>query len=237
MKKYFKKLYNGSKDDFSKEIFESLKKNQKRFIITANPETFMRASKDKHYHSIVMSEYTTIIPDGISLVKLSKKYKIKLKERITGVDMTLQLLKFCNELSKSIYLYGASDDTITSLVEKIKIEYPKINILGYKNGYNNDPDKVFKDILKKKPDVILVALGIPKQDLIISKYYDEFKKGIFMGVGGSFDVISGKKKRAPKIFIKLNLEWLYRIIKEPKRIGRFIKNNFVFLIKVVFDSK
>ena len=87
-------------------------------------------------------------------------------------------------------------------------------------------------IVKLNPDICLVALGIPKQELLISKYIENAKKGIYIGVGGSFDVLSGVKKRAPKIFIKLNLEWLYRIIKEPKRIKRFWNNNVKFLIKV-----
>lgn len=76
---------------------------------------------------------------------------------------------------------------------------------------------MFEKIAKEKPDIVLVALGIPLQEKLIYKHLDQFNKGIFVGVGGSFDVISGHKKRAPKIFIKLNLEWLYRILKEPKR--------------------
>ena len=89
-----------------------------------------------------------------------------------------------------------------------------------------------EEVIKLKPDICMVALGIPLQEKIIYKYFDKFKKGIFIGVGGSFDVLSGFKKRAPKIFIKLNLEWLYRIIKEPKRINRFINNNIKFMFKI-----
>ena len=95
-----------------------------------------------------------------------------------------------------------------------------------------DKDKVFREISKLNPDIILVALGIPIQEKLIYKHLNEFNKGIFVGVGGSFDVISGHKKRAPKIFVKLNLEWLYRIICEPKRIKRFYNNNVKFLLKV-----
>ena len=92
---------------------------------------------------------------------------------------------------------------------------------------------------KESPDICLVALGIPFQETIIYKHFNEFKKGIFIGVGGSFDVLSGFKKRAPKIFQKLNIEWLYRIIKEPKRLKRFYKNNiqFVFQLKKIKKGK
>ena len=95
-----------------------------------------------------------------------------------------------------------------------------------------DKDKVFLDIVSKKPDIVLVALGIPLQEKLIYKYLDKFEKGIFVGVGGSFDVISGHKKRAPKVFIKLNLEWLYRIMKEPSRLKRFYDSNVKFIFKV-----
>ena len=93
-------------------------------------------------------------------------------------------------------------------------------------------DIVFKEIIKLKPDVVMVALGIPNQEKLIYKHLKEFKKGIFIGVGGSFDVISGSKKRAPKLFVKLNIEWLYRICKEPSRLKRFWNNNVKFIFKI-----
>ena len=114
----------------------------------------------------------------------------------------------------------------------LKEKYPNLVLAGATNGYEKDKDKVFDKIAKTKPDIILVALGIPLQEKLIYKHLNEFDKGIFVGVGGSFDVISGHKKRAPKIFIKLNLEWLYRILKEPKRLKRFYDSNVKFLFKV-----
>ena len=116
--------------------------------------------------------------------------------------------------------------------EVLNKNYPKLKIVGATNGYVVDKDGVFKEISKLKPDIVLVALGIPLQEKLIYKHLGKFDKGIFVGVGGSFDVISGHKKRAPKIFIKLNLEWLYRILKEPKRIKRFYDSNIKFMFKV-----
>ncbi|MDD2435922.1 MAG: WecB/TagA/CpsF family glycosyltransferase, partial [Bacilli bacterium] len=103
------------------------------------------------------------------------------------------------------------------------------------NGYSKDKDKDFETIFKTNPDIVLVALGMGNQEKLIYRHLNKFKKGIFVGVGGSLDVLSGTKKRAPKIFIKLNLEWLYRICKEPKRIKRFYQNNIKFLIKLKKD--
>ena len=112
------------------------------------------------------------------------------------------------------------------------MEYPNLRILGYTDGYVQDKDAVFDEIVQLKPDAVLVALGIPAQEILIHKHYDRFEKGIFVGVGGSFDVLSGTKKRAPEIFIKLNLEWLYRIAKEPKRFKRFYDSNVKFIGKI-----
>ena len=121
--------------------------------------------------------------------------------------------------------------------EMLKAKYPKIKLLGSENGYVKDRQKSFDKIVELKPDVVLVALGIPHQELLIYRNLSKIEKGIFIGVGGSFDVLSGCKKRAPKIFIKLHLEWLYRITVEPKRLKRFFKSNIRYLSKIRKEKK
>lgn len=174
----------------------------------------------------------SFVPDGIAVVKAARKVGTNVAERITGIDIAEYLLKLANENKYSIYLFGAKAEVIEKLVNKIKVEYPNINILGYSNGYIKDRDKIMKDIIKKTPDICMVALGIPYQEKLIAQYFNKVNKGIYIGVGGSFDVMSGTKKRAPKLFIKLNLEWLYRIIIEPSRLKRFWNNNIKFMFKV-----
>ena len=231
MQKYLKKLYKDSKDSYYKELDNDLNSKKKRFIITVNPETLMMSEKDKELENILEGNYS-FVPDGIAVVKAARKLGINVNERITGIDIAEYLLNVANENSYSIYLFGAKEDVIGLLVDKIKSEYQNIKILGYSNGYVDDYDKVMKKIVKLNPDICMVALGIPLQEKLIYKYFKEVKKGIYIGVGGSFDVLSGSKKRAPKIFIKLNLEWLYRIVKEPKRIKRFWNNNIKFMFKI-----
>ena len=143
------------------------------------------------------------------------------KERIPGVDIAVKLLEYSNELKKKVYLFGAKQEIIDKMKEVINSKYPNAELVGSSNGYVQNKDEVFKEIIKLKPDVVMVALGIPNQEKLIYKHLKKFKKGIFIGVGGSFDVISGSKKRAPKLFVKLNIEWLYRICKEPSRLKRF----------------
>ena len=232
MKRYLERIYGASSSQFCHLLASDLKHKRKKFIITVNPECLMMAKKDDILHQMLLDEKTTLVPDGIAVVKACRKLKISVAERITGVDLCSYLLEEANKEKKSLYLFGAKNDVIESLVKKIKNDYKNIQLLGYSDGYVNDKDAVFKEIVRVKPDICLVALGMGVQEKIIYKHLSEFKKGIFVGVGGSFDVLSGMKKRAPKIFIKLNLEWLYRILTEPSRLKRFWNNNVKFLFQV-----
>ena len=232
MEELFKKLYNKDINSFNKILKENLIKNKKTFIVTANPETFMKSESDEELNILLHDKDTILVPDGIGIVKASRKIGYDIKERITGIDLANTLLDYGNELQKTIYLFGSKQEVIDSMLTVLNDKYPNLTVVGASNGYEKDKDKVFEKIAKTKPDIVLVALGIPLQEKLIYKHLNKFNKGIFIGVGGSFDVISGHKKRAPKIFIKLNLEWLYRILKEPKRIKRFYDSNVKFLFKV-----
>lgn len=232
MRKLFDRLYALGCNDFYKKMKDTLKNNKKMFIITANPETFMKSLDDKEIEEMLLDEKTTLVPDGIGIVKAARMLDYDIKERITGIDIANVLLEYGSELKKTIYLFGAKQEVIDDMKRVLKDKYPNIKLVGAKNGYEKDKDKIFQDIIKKSPDIILVALGIPKQEEIIYKYFNQFKKGIFIGVGGSLDVISGHKKRAPQVFIRLNLEWLYRILKEPSRLKRFYNSNVKFLFHI-----
>lgn len=232
MKELFDKLYNKEESSFYNILSKNLKNNKKMFIVTANPETFMISEKDEEMKKLLLDKDTILVPDGIGIVKAARMINYDVKERITGIDIANKLLELGDKQKKTIYLFGSKQEVIDSMKNVIKEKYPNLVLVGATNGYEKDKDKVFEKIVKQKPDIVLVALGIPAQEKLIYKHLDKFDKGIFVGVGGSFDVISGHKKRAPKIFIKLNLEWLYRILKEPKRLKRFYDSNVKFLFKV-----
>jgi N-acetylglucosaminyldiphosphoundecaprenol N-acetyl-beta-D-mannosaminyltransferase len=229
MKEYFDKIYRKGFADFAGELRSRLEKQEKTFVITANPETLMIGQDNESFDRVLKSDKTIIVPDGIGVVKAANILNIPLKERVTGVEIVQKLFEYLNEMNGSLYLLGAKKEVLDKLVEKLENEYPGIVLAGHCDGYVKDKDAVFDKIVEARPDVVLVALGIPAQELLIDKHYDRFEKGIFIGVGGSFDVLSGTKKRAPKIFIKLNLEWLYRIASEPKRIKRFYVSNVKFI--------
>ena len=232
MVKFFDKLYKDSKENFLNIIRDKLLNNQKMFIVTANPEAFIYGQREKDFGSILLDEETTVVADGIGIVKGAKKIGTHIAGRIPGIEIAEKLLEYGNEFSKSVFFLGAKREVIDALRLLVENKYPDLKILGAVNGYVADKDKVFEEIKKAKPDIVMVALGIPAQERLIYKHLSSFEKGIFIGVGGSFDVLSGTKQRAPEFFIDHNLEWLYRIVKEPSRIKRFYNNNIKFILKL-----
>lgn len=232
LKEYFEKLYTGSREEFFALADGAMDRERRLFVVTANPEVMMTAQADPALDAALCSPAATIVPDGIGVVKAARGLGLQVPGRVPGVELAWELICHAGQTGRRIYLYGAREEVLQALVARISREAPGAVIVGAKNGYGGQDDAVFEDILAQKPDLVLVALGVPRQELLISRWLDRFEKGVFVGVGGSFDVLSGSKQRAPELFIRLNLEWLYRIAKEPKRFGRFFRSNLRFLGKV-----
>ncbi|MFU0789309.1 WecB/TagA/CpsF family glycosyltransferase [Cerasibacillus sp. JNUCC 74] len=213
---------NTNQRSFVLLLQERIEKKQKTFVITANPEIVMRANKSRELMQHIQLA-TFVVADGIGIVKAAKILKQPLPERVTGYDTMIQLLKIANKNSYKIFLIGAKQKTLKKAIEKINTDYPNIKIVGSQDGYFNWEDNdISERIMQLQPDITFVALGSPKQEKWIANNISYFKHGIFIGVGGSFDVISGTVKRAPVLFQKLNLEWLYRLIKQPSRWKRML---------------
>lgn len=232
MKAYYSKIYKNSKTAFLQEIESDIMAENKCCVVTANPEIFMLADRMKEVQNLLLSKNTKIVADGIGIVIGGNSFGCKIEERIPGVEICSELFVWANKEKRSLFLFGAKPEIVETLADKIKREYPGICLKGYENGYVQDKDIVFDKIAQLEPDIILVALGAPLQEQMIYRHMDKLKKGILIGVGGSFDVLSGMKKRAPRFFVKCNLEWLYRIGTEPKRLKRFWNNNIKFLFAV-----
>lgn len=217
-------------------IAKRVENEEKTFIITANAEIAMYARENKEYLELTKkSNY--IVADGIGIVKGAKILNENIPERIPGIDLMMDMLEYGNNNEKKVYFYGAKPETIEKMVDILKNKYPKLNIVGYHHGYYDDLDnKIMNEVIELKPDYVFVAKGCPLQDEWIIKVLDNVDKGIFMGVGGSFDVISGNVKRAPKVWQKLNLEWLYRLLGNPQRIGRYVALP-KFVLEVIKDRR
>lgn len=161
--------------------------------------------------------------DGIGAVWALKKKGFKTAVKIPGCELWLAVIsKFYKD--KTFYFVGGKESTITETVESLKQEFPGINIISYRNGYiNSDEEKeeLINDVAIKKPDIVFVGMGSPKQELLIMQMQVRHK-AIYQGVGGSFDVYVGNVVRAPHWWVKNNLEWAYRLIRQPSRIKRQI---------------
>lgn len=211
-----------SYEDLKKNIEKDIENNKKSFIVAINPEKILKARKDEKLKEL-LNNATYEIPDGIGVIYASKLRKGNIKTRITGIDSMEMLCKLSEEKKYKIFMYGAKEETIKKAKENLEIKFPNIQIVGTINGYEKDNDKIISSINKSKADIVFVALGSPKQEYWITENMYKVSAKIFQGVGGSFDVFSGNIKRAPKWMQKIGLEWLYRLIKEPKRIFRQIK--------------
>lgn len=221
---------------------QAIENNQKYFVVTPNAEIVVNAGQNKALYDII-KKADMVVPDGIGLVIGSKILRNPLKERVTGIDLMDNLLKYCNDNGKSIFLLGAKDGIAQKACENIKIKYKDIKIAGYHHGYykgihtgakGNDEEKaVIQEINSAKPDILFVAFGSPKQEFFIDAYKDILNSKVFVGVGGSFDVYSGTVQRAPMFYQKHGLEWLYRVIKEPQRITR-LGALPLFAVRVLF---
>lgn len=232
MKEYFDVLYKGSSSDFYASLKDKLENRERCFIVTANPEAFMFGASDPEVDALLKDNTTSVVADGIGLIKGARMAGADIKERIPGVEIAERLFEYGNSLSLSVFLFGAKPEVTEKMCAVLAEKYPSLKVVGAENGYVDDKDAVFEKIKVAEPDIVLVALGMPVQEKLIYRHLDGFKKGIFVGVGGSFDVLSGTKKRAPSFFIRHNIEWLYRILKEPKRIKRFFNNNVKFIISL-----
>lgn len=211
---------NMKKEDILKILEQRVAENKKTYVVTANAEIVMYAKENVSYFNII-TKADYIVPDGIGVVKGAQILKKEIKERVPGIELMVDLLKIANKFNQKVYFYGAKNEVIEKMIKRIKSDYPNINIVGYSNGYINDSDnKITDEIINLEPDYVFVAKGAPLQDEWINKVIQKTDKGLFMGVGGSFDVLAGVVKRAPEIWQKLNLEWLYRIAGDPKRWKR-----------------
>ena len=200
-------------------------------IVTINPEMIAYAKKDEDFVKI-LEEAILVTPDGIG-VEIGLRilgYKIR---RIAGIELAKVLIEKFAAQNKRIALVGAKPEVIAKAVENLKKEINGIDIVYTQDGYYADESAVLESIKEAQPDLVLTALGSPKQEFFNYKLKSILPNSLTIGVGGSFDVWSGMVKRAPVIWQKMGLEWLYRTVKEPKRFKRIFPTLPLFVLSVV----
>jgi N-acetylglucosaminyldiphosphoundecaprenol N-acetyl-beta-D-mannosaminyltransferase len=206
-------------DELIKKLFKRIDNKEKSLIVAINPEKLMKAKEDQALKDLLnRAEFQ--IPDGIGVILASKLNKGNIKSRVTGIDMMDRIVREAAKTGKSIFLYGAQPGVADQAAQALRSKYPSLNVAGIQDGYEKDNEKVIQKINEAKPEILFVAMGSPRQENWIETNRDRLYPSLYQGVGGSFDVLAGNVKRAPKLFLNTGTEWLYRLMIEPTRIKR-----------------
>ncbi|RUT33293.1 glycosyltransferase [Paenibacillus zeisoli] len=210
-------------EDTVKYLTEVVQTGQPHQIITANPIMVMAALENPEYKSM-MQQADLIVPDGTGVVWAARKGGQPVTERVAGFDLLHELMKQGEQLGWKVFLLGAAPEVIQEASARLQLQYPRVKIVGTRDGYFGPQEdlEVVGEIVKAKPDLLFVARGADTQEPWIAKYKNQLGVPVIMGVGGSFDVISGRTQRAPKFMQKMHLEWFYRLLREPTRIRRML---------------
>ena len=192
-------------------------------VATANAEMLMRATHDEELKNI-LNAAELVVPDGAGTVWAARHLGCKMPERVAGYDLAQELMKRAPSKNCRIYFFGSAPGVADKAKLKAEELYPGIKIVGTRNGFFTEADEpqIIADIKAAQPDLLLAALGVPKQEKWLAKYKDELNVPVSIGVGGTFDVMAGVMKRAPLWMQKAKLEWLFRAMLQPKRAGRLI---------------
>ena len=192
------------------------------YACTPNPEIVMAAKGDASLRA-ALSGAELVLADGVGITKAAAMLGTPLKSRVPGIDFASNVISRLAERGGSVYLLGAKPLVAEAAAEKLTQTYPGIVIAGTNDGYFTDDAPVIEKINAASPDFLMVCLGSPKQELWMSANAGRLSCGLMAGLGGSLDVLAGNVQRAPETWRRLGLEWLYRVIKEPKRLGRVMK--------------
>lgn len=235
---------NISFEEAVENIKEYLEGETPKVIYTPNTEIVMAAKDDESLKNLINTG-NMVTADGIGLIYAGKIKNKPIKERVTGYDLSMSILDIANQNKYSLYLLGGKPGVSELATKKIKSDYSGIKIAGEHHGYfkgsHNDHQghqeelDIIEEINHVKPDIIFVGLGFPGQEKWIDSNRVKLKSKLIIGNGGVIDILAGNAKRAPDIFIKLGLEWFYRLLKEPSRIKRQIVLP-KFMLKVIFSK-
>ena len=203
------------------EVF--FEERQPVIVATANAEMLMRATHDEELKNI-LNAAELVVPDGAGTVWAAHHLGYEMPERVAGYDLAQELMKRAPSKNRRVYFFGSAPGVADKAKSKAEELYPGIQIVGTRNGFFTEADEpqIIADIKAAQPDLLLVALGVPKQEKWLAKYKDELNVPVSIGVGGTFDVMAGIMKRAPKWMQRAKLEWLFRAMLQPKRAGRLI---------------
>ena len=198
------------------------------YMVTPNPEIVMAAWDDPEVAEAIENA-DLVIPDGTGVMQAARILKTPLTEHLPRIDAATEILKRLAQDGGSVFLFGARPGIAERAAERMKKLFPGLKVCGTNDGYGSNDATVVSKINAAKPDFVMVCLGVPKQEKWMAKYAGKLDVGLMAGLGGTLDVFSGQVRRAPIVWQKLNLEWLYRCFAEPKRFKKIKKlPQFIF---------
>lgn len=203
-------------------------------IVTPNSEMIVLAEEDSDLKKILNNADLTVA-DGVGVLLAARLMGQSLPERVTGIDLTKELLAVVAEKGYSVYFLGAQPGTAQRAKQRLKEKYSQLRVLGTHHGYldRQSEAQVIEEINSLQPDLLLVGMGTPLQEKWLAKHLPDLQIKVAIGVGGSFDILAGDKKRAPLWVQRLGLEWFYRLCQEPQRLFRLrALPKFVFLVLI-----
>lgn len=207
---------------------ELLRGERAAYCVTPNAEMAYEALHDEAFRAI-LNEASLVLPDGAGVVLGAKILKTPLKQKVAGIDFAQNLLGILEEEGSRLFLLGSKPGIAETAAEKMRQKHPSLVICGTADGYFRDDADAVRAINDARADVVFVCLGAPKQERFMHDHCGGLNVRLMIGLGGTLDGIAGTVKRAPKWMIRLQLEWLYRLIKEPRRFGRMLRlPKFVF---------
>jgi len=202
------------------------------YVVTPNPEIVWLCRKNPDLERIVNAA-ELVLADGVGITLGAKILRRPLRARLPGIDFATYLLEEMAQRGRSVFLYGAKPGIAKRAGQALMAQYPGLKIAGTADGYGED-GPVIDAIRAAEPDLLLVCLGAPKQEIWMAAHKGQLGAGLMVGLGGALDVFAGTAERAPVRWRKLGLEWLYRLMKEPRRIGRMMRLP-LFLLAVVWQ--
>ena len=212
---------NVSLDEAAEIVRHFISEGKPRLVVTPNPEMIVASQADTDLKTIINGADLRVA-DGISMVVVSRILGHPLKERVSGIDLMLKLLEQGADYHYKVFLLGSAPGVAADAAIKIKQSYPGINVVGIRDGYFTEGDEsaLIGSIRQAAPDLIFVGLGAGRQEKWLNRHLHELGATVGMTIGGSLDVLSGRKKRAPRWTQALYIEWLYRLVTEPQRWQR-----------------
>lgn len=219
-------------------VDEYIKTKTPLHLIGVNSDKINEMKENATMQKIVNS-CGIISADGTSIVLAGMHLNKHIPERVAGIDLMDKLINLCAKNSYKVFLLGAKDAVVKKTSHVLQNKYPKLNICGIHDGYFSVSEwkKISEHIYSAKPDIVFVGITSPTKEYLIEYLQNQGHNCVFMGVGGSFDVISGYKSRAPKWMQKNNLEWFYRFVQEPRRLfKRYFFGNIIFIKDVVREK-